>query len=356
MNNLKKPLFLKISLNDKILFVRNLSMLLKSGVNIIEALDILKNNTRSKALKYILSLAIQDIQKGQFLSNSLAKFKEVFGDFFVNIINVGELTGTLPENLDKLEKELSQIGGVRRKIITTMIYPTFIIGTMIVLVIFVIYFIFPKILPIFENLGVELPLITKIFIKISTFLIENTAEIILGIFIFIISIIAGLKFQKTRYYIHLIFLNIPLFSGLFKNYILAEFARILSLLLGSGLKLVESLEISGNALSNEVYKKTLQQVASEILAGRPLNEILAKFPKFFPYNFVKMIEIGERTGNLEKNLKYLSENLEEDVSTFLERFVNILEPLILIIIAVTIGFMAVSIILPIYELSEKIKP
>lgn len=352
----KKPFFLRISLNEKIIFVRNLSMLLKSGISIVEALEILKNNTKSKTLIYILNEAISDVQRGQFLSNSLNKFKNVFGEFFVNIIRVGELTGKLPENLDKLADELVQIGALKRKIITTMIYPTFIITTMVVLVIFVLYFVFPKILPIFENLGVELPLTTKIFIKVSYFLINNTTELIIFLIIFILSFFIALRFPKSKFYIDLFLLNLPLLSDVIKKYILAEFSRILSLLLGSGLKIVESIEIAGNALTNNVYKKILIDVSSNVLSGYPLNESLEKFPKLFPYNFVKMIEIGERTGNLEKNLRYLSQNFEEDVDTFLERFINILEPLILVIIAATIGFMAISIILPIYELSEKIQP
>ncbi|MEM5881779.1 MAG: type II secretion system F family protein [Candidatus Aenigmatarchaeota archaeon] len=352
----KKPFFLRISLNEKIIFVRNLSMLLKSGISIVEALEILKNNTKSKTLIYILNEAISDVQRGQFLSNSLNKFKNVFGEFFVNIIRVGELTGKLPENLDKLADELAQIGALKRKIITTMIYPTFIITTMVVLVIFVLYFVFPKILPIFENLGVELPLTTKIFIKVSYFLINNTTELIIFLIIFILSFFIALRFPKSKFYIDLFLLNLPLLSDVIKKYILAEFSRILSLLLGSGLKIVESIEIAGNALTNNVYKKILIDVSSNVLSGYPLNESLEKFPKLFPYNFVKMIEIGERTGNLEKNLRYLSQNFEEDVDTFLERFINILEPLILVIIAATIGFMAISIILPIYELSEKIQP
>ncbi len=352
----KKPFFLRISLNEKILFVRNLSMLLKSGISIVEALEILKNNTKSKTLIYILNETISDVQRGQFLSNSLNKFKNVFGEFFVNIIRVGELTGKLPENLDKLADELAQIGALKRKIITTMIYPTFIITTMVVLVIFVLYFVFPKILPIFENLGVELPLTTKIFIKVSYFLINNTTELIIFLIIFILSFFIALRFPKSKFYIDLFLLNLPLLSDVIKKYILAEFSRILSLLLGSGLKIVESIEIAGNALTNNVYKKILIDVSSNVLSGYPLNESLEKFPKLFPYNFVKMIEIGERTGNLEKNLRYLSQNFEEDVDTFLERFINILEPLILVIIAATIGFMAISIILPIYELSEKIQP
>ncbi len=352
----KKPFFLRIPLDEKINFVRNLSLLLKSGISLLEALSILKENTRSKSLKYILDICISDVEKGQFLSSGFSKFRNIFGDFFINVIRVGELTGQLPENLDKLAEELNKIGALKRKIITTSIYPSFIISTMVVLIILVLYFIFPKILPIFENLGVELPLTTKIFIKVSNFLINNTIELFLSLVILVLLFIISLKYEKTKFFIDLFFLKIPIFSKVIRSYILAEFSRTFSLLLGSGLKIVEGLNISANSLTNLVYKKALNRVASEILAGHSLHESLGKTEKLFPYNFIKMIEIGERTGNLENNLKYLAKNLEEDVDTFLERFVNILEPLILVILAVGIGFVALSIILPIYELSEKIQP
>lgn len=352
----KKPLFLKIPLGEKINFVRNLSLLLRSGISLLEALNILKENTRSKSLRYILDICALDVEKGQFLSNGLSKFKNIFGDFFINVIRVGELTGQLPENLDKLAEELNKIGALRRKIITTSIYPSFIISTMAILIILVLYFIFPKILPIFENLGVELPLITKIFIKVSNFLINNTIELGLLLIIFVLSFLIALRYEKSKFFVDLFFLKIPIFSKVLRSYILSEFSRTFGLLLGSGLKIVEGLNISANSLTNLVYKNALKNIASEVLAGHSLSESLEKTVKLFPYNFVKMVEIGERTGNLENNLKYLAKNLEEDVDTFLERFVNILEPLILIIIAIGIGFVALSIIMPIYELSEKIQP
>lgn len=352
----KKPFFLRVSLDEKVDFVRNLSLLLKSGISLLEALDILKENTRSKSLKYILEECRQDVQRGQFLSNSLNKFRNIFGDFFINIISVGELSGRLPENLDKLAQELLQIGALKRKIITTLIYPAFIIGTMIGLVIFVLYFMFPKILPIFENLGVELPLPTRIFITVSNFLINNTVEIVISMVILILLFFIMRRFEKTKYFLDLCLLHIPILGKPIRKYVLAELSRTFALLLGSGLRIVESLNISANSLTNLVYISTLKKISNEVLAGHSLSESLIKFPRLFPYNFIKMVEIGERTGNLENNLKYLAQNLEEDVDTFLARFVNILEPVILIIIAITIGFIAISIIMPIYELSEKIHP
>ena len=352
----KKPLFLYISLEDKILFCKNLSMLLKSGITLTESLNILKENTKSKTFKYILSIAIEDVQRGQYLSTSFSKFKNVLGEFFIEIIKIGELTGTLAENLEKLEQEFKKIESLKRKTITVLIYPAFIIVTMIIMMLLLLYFVFPKITPIFENLGVNLPLPTRIFLAISNFVTKNGLYIFVGIFVLLFLFNFSLRYRLFRYFFHSTLLKIPIISNLVKNYTLAEFSRILALLLGSGIKIVESFEICAKSINNEIYKKIFKEAADFVTAGHSLHEFFEKHPNLFFYNFIKMIEIGEKTGNLEKNLQYLTKNLEENVDIFLERFVNILEPLILVVIAIFIGFMAISILLPIYELSEKLQP
>ncbi|MCS7183974.1 MAG: type II secretion system F family protein [Patescibacteria group bacterium] len=351
----KKPIIFKISLNEKILFLRNLALLLKSGLSLTDSLISLKNYQRSSTLKYILNRVIDDIQRGQFLAHSLMNFRNLFGDFLISIIKVGEITGNLVENLERLSDELKKIEKLKRKFITTMIYPAFIISVMIAIIIFIIYFIFPKLLPIFENLNIELPLTTKIFLIISKFLINYSLYIAFLIFSLGVLLIFSLRFPHIKYFFDLFILKIPLISGIVKKYNLAQFCRSLALLLKSGIKIVEAIEIAGRSLTNEVYKKNFIASANFVLAGHSFNEFLEKNQLIFPYNFVKMIEVGEKTGNLEQNLFYLSANYEEELDAEIERFVNALEPVILIIMAIVVGFMAISIITPIYELSDKMQ-
>lgn len=351
----KKPLILKLSLNDKILFLRNLALLLKSGLSLNESLITLKNYQKSSSLQYIIDELVNDIQRGQFLASSLSKFKYIFGEFLISIIKVGEITGNLVENLEKLSDELRKAERLRKKFISTMIYPAFIIVTMLVIIVFVIYFIFPKLLPIFKNLNIELPLPTKIFLSVSTFIIDNGLYIIVFSISILILIIFLNRYSKIKYFFDLILLNLPLIKGMIKKYTLAQFSRSFALLLRSGVKIVEAVEIAGKSLNNEVYKQNLIQAANSVLAGHNFSEFLGKYQKLFPYNFIKMIEVGEKTGNLEQNLFYLSNNYEEELDMEIERFVNALEPIILIIMAVVVGFMAISIIIPIYELSDKIQ-
>jgi type IV pilus assembly protein PilC len=350
----KKPLLFKVSLDEKILFLKNLSLLLKSGLSLVDSLTIIENYQKSASLKYIISQVKNDVQRGQFLANSLNKFKNIFGDFFISVIKVGEISGNLIDNLEKLADEMKKIEKLRRKFISTMIYPAFIMGVMIIIIIFIIYYIFPKLLPIFKNLNIDLPKTTIIFLVVSNFMINYSLHIIITIIALIITIFFLNTKPKTKYFLDLLILKIPLISSLIKKYNLAQFSRSLSLLIKSGMKIVEAIELSAKSLNNEVYKNKLLQAANFVLAGHTFNEFLTKNQNIFYYNFIKMIEIGEKTGNLEQNLVYLSNNYEEELDMEIERFVSLLEPFILIIMAFIVGFMALSIVTPIYELSNKI--
>ena len=350
----KKPFIFRLSSKDKIFFVRNLAMLLKSGISLNEAFTTLKGNTKSASLKYILEDVIKETEKGKFLSNSLEKFENQIGSFVIALINVGEISGKLIDNLERIAVELRKIERLRSKVISTLIYPAFIIVTMIGIIFLVVYFLFPKILPVFENLGVELPLITKIFIKITKTFLDYGHYVLLFLFLIVLLILFLLRNSKFKYFFHKFILNFPLLSGLLKKYSLIEFARNLSILLGSGVSIVEAINLTGQSISNYVYKKVVLEASDFVSRGHSLEEFLNKYPKLFDYNFIKMIEIGERTGNLISNLNYLTETYEAELDTDLERFVNLLEPIILVIIAIMVSFIALSIVIPIYELSDKL--
>ncbi len=350
----KKPFFFRISTGDKIFFARNLALLLKSGISLAEALETLKNSSNSLSLKFILDKIIKDVQRGQFLADSLLNFENKFDKFFIATIQIGEQSGRLIDNLEKIALELEKISRLKSRVITTLIYPSFIISVMILVMIAVIYFLFPKILPVFESLNVELPLITKVFISGAKFIL-NYGYYFFGFIIFLILVLIFiLRYEKPKFYFHKIILSLPLLSKLFKNYSLTEFSRNLAILLETGISGVEALKLSGESLTNYVYRKKIMEISNFFAKGHNLSELLDKEEKLFPYQFTKMISIGEKTGTLSNTLIYLAKNYEDEININLERFVNSLEPIILIIVAAIVAFMALAIILPIYELSDKL--
>lgn len=349
-----KPYFFKVSTKDKIFFARNLALLLKSGVSLVEALKIIRESSSSPSLKYIVSSLIEDVNKGQFLSNALEKFKNKIDNFFISIIKVGEYTAKLTSNLEKIAEELRKIERLKNKIISALIYPLFIIIVMIVVVILVIYFLFPRILPIFQSLHIDLPLSTKIFLKVSSFLLNYGYIIFLLLIIFIVLFFFLKRYDKFNFYIHFVFLKLPLISVLVKKYSLAQFSRSLGLLIESGLPIVEALDLCSQSSSNLVYKKIISEIKEKVSKGHSFAESLIEFQFLFPYNFIQMINIGEKTGTLFVTLSYLSDYLEEDIDISLAKMINLLEPIILFIVAALVGFIAFSIIIPIYELSDKL--
>jgi len=351
----KKPLILKLSLADKILFLKNLSLLLKSGLSLTESLSTINNNTKSSTLKYILTNSIDAVERGKFLANSLSDYGNILGSLTISIIKVGELTGNLIENLETLSEELKKIERIRRKLITTMIYPTFLISIMIVISLLIIYFLFPKLLPIFENLGVDLPFTTVVFISIVKFLSQYGLYILLILIFLTLNILLGLRNKKFKYFFDLFLLRVPLLSGLIKKYNLVQFSRSMGLLLKSGIKIIEALDLAAQSLGNLVFQKIIKGASNFVIEGHSISEYLSKYQWLFPFNYIKLIEVGEQTGNLENNFFYLSNNYEEELDSEIERFVNSLEPIILIIMSIIVGFMAISIIMPIYEISDKLQ-
>ena len=350
----KQPRFFRISTKDKINFARNLALLLKSGISLVEALEILKGSAFTPSLRFIINSAIDDINKGQFLSSALEKFRSKIDNFFISVIKVGEYTGKLIQNLEKIAEELRKIERLRSKMISALVYPAFIIIVLIAVIILVIYFLFPRLLPVFQTLKVELPLSTKIFLNVSNFFLNYGYYIFLSFFVIFLIFLFLRRYYKFRFYLHYLLLKIPLISNLLKKYSLAEFSRNLAILIESGLSIVEALNLAGESSSNLIYRSAILKMKEKISSGHKFLECFQEFPSLFPYNFIQMINIGERTGSLATTLIYLANYFEDEIDISLERMVNSLEPIILFIVATIIGFMAYSIIVPIYELSDKL--
>lgn len=355
LKHTKKPIFFRIKNKDRIFFARNLSLLLKSGISLSESLVILKESSESKSLKFLIDNVISDVDRGQFLYNSISKFSKQVGNFFISLIRIGEISGKLVENCDKLAVELEKADKLKSKIINAMIYPAFIIGIMFVIIVIIIYFLFPRLLPMFESLNIELPLMTRIFFEISTFLLNYGLYLLIAIIVMVISMIFLIKkFQRIRYHFHIFVLHLPILGKIVKKFNLASLCRTFGLLLNSGIPVVEALQLTSETLNNEVFKKNIFHASEFIAQGHPLEEFLQANTRLFPYNFIKMVNIGEKTGNLSTTLNYLTQNYEQEIEIETERLLHMLEPIILFTIAAIVGFMAIAIITPIYEISDKI--
>ena len=347
--------FIRVSLQEKILFTKNLALALKSGVSLVNSLKLLQNQFKSGSFKKIIASLLLDANRGVFLSDGLARFKNVFGELFINIIRVAETSGTLPENLIYLGDELNKRRQLEKKVKGALIYPMIILIATVVISVSMVVFVFPKILPLFQNANVELPLTTRILIGISNLILHH-GILMAGV---IVCVIIGSRFLLTVKVFHsgwhrfLLFL--PIAGRAIINFNMANFTRTLGLLLRSGVKITEGIDITAVTLTNLVYQRHLRGASDRVRKGEFLSKYLAEEPKIFPSILTNLIEVGENTGNLSENLDYLAEYYENEVDDFVKNLSSILEPILLLIMGGVVGFIALSFITPIYQLTRVIK-
>ncbi len=360
LSNLKKINFSlpqgKLSIRKQTFFAKRLSFLIKAGVPMLESICVIKEQTKSRGEISIWGKVISDVSNGQTLSASLGKFKGVFGNFAINIIKAGESSGTLIDNLNYLADELKKKDLLRKKILGAMLYPIIVtIATFGIAGLLIVY-IFPKILPIFQSLKASLPLSTRMIIWISDMLRNYGFYIFL--FILVSSVIAFIlikKNTKVRYVFHGLILKIPIFGSIVENYNLTNITRTMGLLLKSGSSLTETLLITAETTENLRYRDALENISKGILQGKNLSSLIQRFPKLFPEILIHMVGVGEKSGNLSTTFIYLSEYYENEFDDLTKNLSSTIEPALMIVMGIIVGFVAISVITPIYEITNSLK-
>ncbi len=346
--------FFRLSTKEKMLFARHMEIMITSGMQILDSLEILKRQTKSKTFRKILDQLMFDVKNGHFLSAGLVRYQNIFGDFFVNLVRVGETSGTLAENFKYIAEELRKRQELNNKIRDAMLYPLIILLATSGITGLLTFFVFPKVLPIFRSLRVELPLVTRFFIGFSEFMIHHGLWVGVGCIFFAIGIWLLLKIRRIRFVWHRTLLLLPAISTMSQAVNMVNFARTLALLLRSGMQIVESLTIAANTLSNLVYQEEIKKIAEAIGRGETISKSLLAHPTLFPPIFSQMILIGENTGKLDETASYLAGFYESELDEATKALSSILEPLLLIVMGIVVSVVALSIILPIYKITQTI--
>ncbi|MBZ9572521.1 type II secretion system F family protein [Patescibacteria group bacterium] len=338
-----------VSQKEKMFFAEHLSLMIKGGIPLTEALETLKNETKSKTFKKTLNNILKRILEGERLNKSLGRYPKIFDKFFCNVVKVGEESGTLEENLKYLAGQIRSDYEMKKKVSGALIYPVIIITMALIIALVVTLFILPKITNLFQFLEVELPLTTRVLIGSTFFFKKYWIFIIIGI-IFLISAFRILqRFKSTKFYFDKISFSLPFFSQIFKGLNLARFSRTLYTLLKSRMPILEALEICADTLPNEVFKRSLILVRSGVERGEKISQGFKRFPQIFPPIFSQMVVVGERSGALEESFLYLAEFHEGEVDSILKNLSGILEPILLILVGAFVAFVALAIITPIYR-------
>jgi type IV pilus assembly protein PilC len=340
----------KVKAEDLVVFSRQLSTMVNAGLPLIDGLRTLSEQIERETFRRIIDGVVSQIEGGSSFADSIARYPQVFGSFFINMARAGEASGKLAEILRRIADYLESINSLKHKIKMAMMYPT-IVSIMAGLITIILFL---KVIPVFEGIfadfGADLPLPTKILIGISKWMREYFFSIVIG---FIISVIFLVKFKKTEkgrgIYDRLTF-KLPIFGDLFKKVAISKFCKTLGTLVQSGVPILTALEIVKEVAGNKLVEKAVIDATEKIKEGKTIEDPL-KQSGIFPAMVTKMINIGEKSGKLEEMLNKVSEYYDEQVASVVAGLTSLIEPLLIAFLGIVVGGIVISMFLPIFKLA-----
>src|SRR3989344_5776768 len=349
---LSSSIFERVNALDRIMMVRNLSAAIKAGLSIIEALDIMIADTQKKVLKRVLISAKSNLENGQPLWRTFESYGGLFPIVFVGMVKAGESSGELDKTLDELSDHLAREHTLSGRVKSAMMYPLMLLGAAFGVILLLLIFVLPRLSKTFQSSGVELPFITTLLINISDTITSNW--ILDGIVVFLL-LWFFFYFRKTPRggrFINWVLFRVPVAKELIKKVALIRFTRTLSSLIKSGTPMLEALNLAADSVSNVTYKKVIIESIHKVESGIPLSASLEVYPSLFPRFLVGLMAIGEKTGTLDHTLNTFATFYDEEIDNTLKTLMSLLEPILIIFMGLIVVLIAVSVLLPIYQLSS----
>jgi type IV pilus assembly protein PilC len=332
----------------KVTFAKHMSLMIKAGLPIDEAVRVLAEQAQGRFRKALMGV-LQAVEGGRQLSEGFAQYPRIFSELFIATVRAGESSGTLERSLDDLALQLTKSYDLQRKIRGAMIYPVLVLVAAAGIGMGLSLFVLPRVIGLFDSITVELPLPTRLLLGFSGFMVEYGIVFMIGVAVGIFGLFQLLGWKPVRPFSHGALLRLPVFGELARNYNLAMFSRTMATLLKSGITIGDAFEITSNTLRNARFKKSLLRVKQGTETGVPASTVLEEFPRLFPSISTRMLAVGERSGKLEETFQYLAEFYEDEVDVTAKNLSTVLEPVLLIIIGLTVAYIAVAIITPIYS-------
>lgn len=350
-SQLTAVLWRRVSLDQVVSFTRRLATMISAGLPLTEALELAKEQNKGR-MREIIEEALAKVEGGKPFGKALEKERRVLGDVYIASIKAGEEGGVLEEVLLRLAENLEKKREFLGKVKGAMIYPVIVIVGMVAVSFIMMIFVIPKMTSLYQEFGSDLPLATRILVNVANFVSHN----IWLLPVFLISLFVGFSFiRKTpegREKIDQLKLRLPIVGPLLKATLLTEITRTLATLLGTGVPLVDSLKVIGEAAGNEIFRRGLEQAAEAVEKGSPLSEALSGNSAFPPI-IAQMIATGEQTGKLDEILFNVSKYFETEAEQKVKGLTSAIEPLIMIVLGLGVGFLVIAIILPIYNLTSQ---
>jgi len=346
----KIKIFGKTSRKDIVLFSRQLSIMFKSKIPLVESLQILASQTKNLDFKEKIVKLSEEVEGGTAFSAALSRYPGMFSSFYISMMKAGEASGKLSESLGYLAEHLEREYHLTSKIKGAMVYPSLILVFVIVVLIIMVFFVFPRFVEVLEDTGQELPTITLMIIKGSDFF-KKWALVLIGIIIgSIIFILKYYRTQEGKKFFDKIFLKLPIIGSFLKILSLSRFAENLSTLISGGLPIAQSLEITGDIVGNAVYKEIILEARDEVRRGEPISSVLSRSPELFPPILCQMTLVGEKTGTLDKTLLEVVDFYQKETDRAVEDLFRILEPVLIMFFGVIVGGLMMSMLMPLYTM------
>lgn len=343
----------RVSGGDVTAFTRQLATMINAGLPVTESLQILRLQSKS-GMKQVVAQVLADVENGESLSKAFQKHPRVFSTTYVALVKAGETGGVLDKVLSRLADNLEQGQEFRGKVKGAMIYPAIIVIGMIVVSLIMIVFIIPRLTDLYTQFDADLPLSTRLLTGVSDFMINFWYLVLFGL----AAAVWGFKtYTKTahgkRKLAEFIF-KIPIIGPLQKEIILTELTRTMSLMVGTGVPILESLSVTSGVVGNVIVAEALNGAANQVEKGFPISYAFAQYPDAFPYILAQMISVGEETGKMEEVLSKVSHVFEVNSEQKVKALTAAIEPLIMVVLGIGVAFLVVSVIMPIYNLTTSL--
>ena len=343
----------KVKFNEVITFLRQFSVMLKAGIPISDCLNNLHKQKFSIPFRNVLQAVYLDVESGVLLSAAFAKHPKVFPRFFVSMIGIGEVSGTLDKVMTNMADYYENDRKIKKKASSAMIYPTLLICMIFAVIIFLCLFVLPQFESTINQLGGEVPKITQIVMSVAEFIQDYIFIIVPGLAMLIFLLVMFFKTKKGRYVKDVLMFKLPIVSKIEKNLITARFSRAFVILLGSGMSMIDILENLRKMLGNEVFTRKFDYTIEEVKRGRRIASSI-EATRLFPPMLTEMINVGEKSGNIEEVLESTGSYFDEQVENSIAKAVATIEPIAIIILGLVVALVVISVLVPMMSMMNAV--
>ncbi|MDD2696800.1 MAG: type II secretion system F family protein [Candidatus Pacebacteria bacterium] len=342
--------FETISKKDVVLFSRQLAIMFKSKVPLVESLKVLSSQTGNFDFKEKIIKISEEVEGGTSLSQAMARYPKIFSPFYIAMVKSGEVSGKLSEVLNYLADHLERDYHLMNKARGALLYPSLIVFVVLLVMGLLVFFVIPQLTGVLESGGQTLPVLTRVVIGVATFLRNWGWLLVLTFIVFLFFCFRYYQSDRGKKYFDSFFLRIPMVGGLLKMVSLTRFAENLSTLIAGGLPIAQALETVADIIGNVSYKEIIIKARDEVRKGEPVSAILNRRPELFPPVFIQMVLVGEKTGTLDATLMNIVDFYQKEIDRSIDNILSVLEPVLIVVLGVIVAGLMLSILMPLYRM------